>query len=283
VVSYMQGTNKGNRGIRERSAGTRKMVKKGEARMNTRKLSIVAAGLMMLGASALGAESVTDEQKARLAEIERYIATQKQNIENRYAAKLVVLNEQMRSGLLPLEVGDNRKFIRSGFLGWTRYVQEVLRLDGVDLSNDEDFAQTFRKFRGSRLSAANKLDQTPRLLAIAERRLADEQIRVRRLFALERAQIEKERRYAIEVRLAELEAKLKDDVLNPPRPGPQGMVTGIVYSQDKPAVVIGSQVVHLGEQIDGVRVTAISPDSVEFEKAGKRWTQGVNVKPGSEW
>jgi hypothetical protein len=245
-------------------------------------LFIITAGLVALGASAFAAE-VTDEQKARLAEIEQYIEAQKQNIESRYAARLAVLNEQMRSGLLALKVAENRKSIQAGFLGWTEYIEEVLRMEGVYLNRDKDFAQTLRQFRTERMTSAEKLDMTPKLLAIAERRLADERLRTRLLFTLERMQIEKEKRYEINVRLAELKTKLRDNVLNLPKPGSEEMVAGIVYSQDKPIAVVGSQIVHLGEKIGKARVTAISPDSVEFEKNGKRWTQGVGDEAGDEW
>ncbi len=239
------------------------------------RLYIIVAGIAALSAAAFAANSVTDEQQARLAEIGQYIEAQKQNIENRYAARLAVLNEQMRSGLLPLEVGDNLKFIQTGFIGWTEYIEEVLRSEGVNLSRDKEFARTLKQFRTERMTSAEKLDMTPKLLAIAERRMADEQLRVRLLFALERVQIEKEKRYAIDVRLAELEAKLKEQVLNPTQPNPEGVVTGIVYSQDKPAAVVGSQIVHVGDKIGNTRVTAIAPDKVEFAKGKKKWSLAV--------
>jgi len=227
------------------------------------RLFTMVAGLVALGASAFAAE-VTDEQQARLAEIEQYIEVQKQNIENRYAARLAGV--------------DYAKFS-----DWAKYIEEVLRLNGVDLRRDKDYARALEEYRRDQLWLSSRFKPAPKLLAIAESRLAEEQVRVRRLFALERVQIEKEKRYAIDVRLAELEAKLKDDVLNPPARSPEKTVTGIVYSQDKPIVIVGSQVVRLGEKIDKVRVTAISPDSVEFEKNGKRWTQQIGDEPGAEW
>jgi hypothetical protein len=247
------------------------------------RLYVIVAGIAALSAAAFAANSVTDEQQVRLAEIEQYIAAEKQNIENRYEARMAVLNEQMRSGLLPLEIGDNLNYIETGFLGWTEYIEEVLRSEGTYLLRDKEFARTLKRFRTERMTSAEKLDMTPKLLAIAEKRLAQERLRARLLFALERVKIEKEKRYAIDVQLADLETKLKDNVLNPPKPGPEGMVSGIVYSQDKPSAIVGSQVVHPGEKIGKVRVTAISPDSVEFERSGKRWTQGVGDKPGAEW
>lgn len=240
------------------------------------RLYIIAAGIVALSAAAVATEAVTEEQRARLAEIERYIEAQKLIAEDRYDAQLAMLNEQMRSGLLPLEVGENRKTVQTGFVGWAQYVQEVLRQSGVDLRRNEDYQQALERSRRRGLTVEEKFDQSARLLAIAERRLADEQLRTRVFFARERVRIEKERRYAIEVELPEMEEKLKQDVLNPAAEPEDGVVSGIVYSQDKPAAIVGGQMVHLGECIGKVRVTAISVEGVEFERAGKRWAQ----KPG---
>jgi hypothetical protein len=55
--------------------------------------------------------------------------------------------------------------------------------------------------------------------------------------------------------------------------GGQMPLKGILYSEDNPAAVIGTEVVYEGQEISGVRVVKINPDSVEFEKGDKRWTQ----------
>ncbi len=52
-------------------------------------------------------------------------------------------------------------------------------------------------------------------------------------------------------------------------------VRGIVYSEDRPSAVIGTQIVHEGEEVMGATVIKINKDSVEFEMNGKRWTQKV--------
>lgn len=53
------------------------------------------------------------------------------------------------------------------------------------------------------------------------------------------------------------------------------VVKGIVYSQTRPSAIVGNQIVSIGDTINGITVTAIEKDSVEFEKDGKRWTQQV--------
>ena len=53
------------------------------------------------------------------------------------------------------------------------------------------------------------------------------------------------------------------------------VIRGIVYSDDNPAVIIGTQVLHQGAKVAGATVIKINEDEVEFEMNGKKWTQKV--------
>jgi hypothetical protein len=53
------------------------------------------------------------------------------------------------------------------------------------------------------------------------------------------------------------------------------IVRGIVYSQDRPTAVIGTQIVREGDKVLDATVIKINRDSVEFESDGRRWTQKV--------
>ena len=53
------------------------------------------------------------------------------------------------------------------------------------------------------------------------------------------------------------------------------IVKGIVYSDDKPTAVIGTQIVHEGDKVLGATVVKINKDSVEFKMNGEKWTQKV--------
>ena len=53
------------------------------------------------------------------------------------------------------------------------------------------------------------------------------------------------------------------------------IVKGILYSQDNPSAIIGTQIVHQGDTVSGATVVTISKDGVEFEMEGKKWKQGV--------
>lgn len=52
-------------------------------------------------------------------------------------------------------------------------------------------------------------------------------------------------------------------------------LTGILYAGDNSSAVVDGKIVHEEETINGMKVIKIHRDKVEFERAGKRWTQKV--------
>jgi len=53
------------------------------------------------------------------------------------------------------------------------------------------------------------------------------------------------------------------------------VVKGILYSEDNPSAIIGTQIFHKGDKVSGATVVQINKDGVEFEMDGKKWKQGV--------
>jgi hypothetical protein len=53
------------------------------------------------------------------------------------------------------------------------------------------------------------------------------------------------------------------------------VVTGILHSDDRPAAIVDTQVVHEGQQISGATVEKIEKDGVQFERNGRRWKQAL--------
>ena len=53
------------------------------------------------------------------------------------------------------------------------------------------------------------------------------------------------------------------------------VVKGITYSEDRKFAVIGTKTMQEGDTILGATIVEISPNSVVFERDGKRWTQKV--------
>jgi len=62
-----------------------------------------------------------------------------------------------------------------------------------------------------------------------------------------------------------------------------GLVTGILFSDDRPAAVVGSQVLYEGDIKQGVTIVKITKDKVHFEKNGRLWTQQVQEIPPRHW
>ena len=64
---------------------------------------------------------------------------------------------------------------------------------------------------------------------------------------------------------------------------PYGVITGIIYAEEKSSATINGKVVHEAETIDGVKVVKIYRDKVEFEENKNRWTQRVWQQPNHAW
>ncbi len=75
----------------------------------------------------------------------------------------------------------------------------------------------------------------------------------------------------------------KRQPISPSRFLKKGIVTGILYSDEKPAAMINSEIIYEGSIVDDVRVIRIGPKKVEFERDGRTWSQGMHEIPHSAW
>jgi hypothetical protein len=55
------------------------------------------------------------------------------------------------------------------------------------------------------------------------------------------------------------------------------IVKGILFSDDNPTAIVGTEIVHVGDKVAGASIVKINRDNVEFEMEGKKLTQ--NVEP----
>ena len=62
-----------------------------------------------------------------------------------------------------------------------------------------------------------------------------------------------------------------------------GLVTGILFSDGRPAAIVGSQVLYEGDIKQGVTIVKITKEKVHFEKDGRLWTQRVQEIPPRYW
>jgi hypothetical protein len=63
----------------------------------------------------------------------------------------------------------------------------------------------------------------------------------------------------------------------------RGTITGILYSGEKPAAMINTDIIYEGTVINNIRVLRIDPKKVHFEKNGKIWTQAMHQRPDPAW
>ena len=63
----------------------------------------------------------------------------------------------------------------------------------------------------------------------------------------------------------------------------RGVVTGIMYAEERPSAVVDREIVYEGDTIHNVKVIKIHRDKVEFQRKDKRWSQGVQEKPNWAW
>ena len=94
--------------------------------------------------------------------------------------------------------------------------------------------------------------------------------------------------YQIESLAAEQPATQEVSPTASPPPASQtssrGMVTGIVFCENKGAALIAGEIVRENGVVMGVKVVRITANFVEFEKQGNKWKQAVGeAPPASFW
>jgi hypothetical protein len=248
----------------------------------------IALVVLAVIAPALGqstTQTVTDEPKVKSEKIDKSIEWQRQRINYDYAIQLDEIRAKKANELRHLEVINPDLYVRGGFVGWAGYVQNCLELRGIDLMDDPQFAETFCNLQDGcgGLTAIEKFNLTPRLLAIAEERFATEEYNTMRGYGAAELQLERERNEALNIRLTQYSEQLQNSELNPVQAKPAGLISGILYSADKPAAIVGSKIVYQKDKLGDVRVVKIHVGTVEFDKNGHTWTQKIGEAPSSMW
>jgi hypothetical protein len=227
-------------------------------------LAFAIMGMFLTGISkAIGENQAQQEQ---IKQIENYISPQRQKIEDYYENKLaeLELNRDAEIGLL--EVADKGTF--STLAAQAKIAETVLGIKEAP------------KPKGS---IEDWIDKSPRRFAEVQSRIAEAKSDVFAGYDQAATKLEKQKRYALTVRLPELEERLKEN-LSAEKPQPTvGLVSGIVYSELKPSAIIGGKIVRQQETIQGVKIVRIYRDRVEFEKNGKKWEQKVREPAKAHW
>jgi len=227
-------------------------------------LAFAFMGMFLTGISKAAGEN--QAQQEQLKQIESYISQQQQKIEDHYADRLaeLELNRDAEIGLL--EAADKGAF--STLAAQAKIAETVLGIKEPP------------KPKGS---IEDWIDKSPRRFAEIQNLMAEAKNDVFAGYDQAATKLEKQKSYALTVRLSELEERLKEN-LSAEKPQPTvGLVSGIVYSELKPAAIIGGKIVRQGEAANGIKIVRIYRDRVEFEKNGKKWEQKVREPTKAHW
>ncbi len=206
-------------------------------------------------------------QQEQLQETEKYISWQRQKIEDSYIGRSIDLRLRAEGEIRLLEVAD----------------KAIYR----PLDVQAEVAETVLQINGSETVPYGRFEITtatsPKRFAVAQSRIAEVKNDILAKYEWEAVTLEKLKRYALTVGLIELEKRLKENVLAAKPEPTHGVITGIVYAEEKPSAIIDGQIVHEGETIHNVTVAKIHRDKIEFQKNDKRWKQKVRETPEAFW
>jgi hypothetical protein len=288
--------------------------------------------LLFIPCQAMGGQDEQNQQ--RLAEIDKYIAQKRIDIEDYYNGQLIEMNQRAEEEIKLLEVTDQAIYAslaeQAEVAKWVLHIDDfgyqapwylvdeterMLRLkDDFDkrkikesprwftmaLSSSESETteitngnSTSGSTSGSTFALAQSwiddggfediIKNSSKRFAVTQGLIAERKSRILAQLRGDILRLERQKQYALTTGLAQLEKKLKDNVLQPKPEATHGMVTGIIYSSDRPAAVIDRKILHEGDTIDGVKVVKIYRDRVVFGKKGRGWDQRVGEKPGASW
>jgi hypothetical protein len=228
-----------------------------------------------------------EQNRQQLEDIEKYISQRRLEIEDYYRGQLVEISQRAQAEIRMLEVAD--KAVYAGLAEQAEVAKVVLHIDSfgyqapwylvaetermLQLRND---CESYGDFEDS-------FQNPSKLFAVAHSQITERKNRILEDLEWEVVKLEQRKQYALTTGLAQLEKQLKEDAIKPKPEATQGLVTGILYSADKPSAAVDHKVVHQGDTIHGVTVVKIFRDKVVFEKKGRGWDQKVQEKPGAYW
>jgi hypothetical protein len=310
-------------------------------------LTLIFGCLLLLVIPSQAAEQNQQQPKDpnhQFEEIEKYIASQHQGIENYYTNQLIEVKQRAQAEIGLLEVAD--KPVYASLAAQAEVAKTVLHINNygyrapwyleaetermLQLKDDfdehkikkspkwftmahsssiaetaeitetaeiADSNSTSSSTSGSTSGSTSTLAQSwiddgdfedsirksSKRFAVAQSKIAERKSEILAKLEFETADLERGRNYALTVTLPELEKRLKQDLLKPEPEPTHGLVTGIVYSADKPSAIVDRKIVHEGDVIHGATVVKIYQDKVKFSEKGKNWEQKVQQTPEAYW
>ncbi|MFZ0034265.1 MAG: hypothetical protein WAK60_04645 [Sedimentisphaerales bacterium] len=250
-------------------------------------LILIVSCLLLV--SVLPSQAAENQQQPKdpnqqLKEIEKYIASRHHEIENYYTDQHIELNQRAEAEISQLEIAD--KPIFASLAAQAEVAKVVLNINDygyrapLELEAKTEIIQQVRDERGY---LADVIEISPKRFVVAQSRIAERKSEILAKLEQETADLEKQKNYALTVTLPELEKQLKQNQLKPEAKPTHGVVTGIVYSADKPSAIVDRQIIREGDVIYGVKIVKIYKDNVKFSKKSKNWEQKVQQAPEAYW
>lgn len=246
--------------------------------------------LLVMPSQAAEKQQQLEGHNQQLEEIEKYIARRHREIENYYTQQLIELKQRSQTEIRLLEVAD--KPVYASLAAQAEVAKVVLHINNygyrapwcfeaktermLQLKDDFDEHESYGDF-------ADSIKKSPKRFAVVQSWIAERKNQILAKLEWETVKLEQRKQYALTVGLAQLEKQLKEDALKPEPAVTYGLVTGILYSADKPSAIVDRKIVHEGDTIHGVTVVKIFRDKVVFEKKGRGWDQKVQETPEAYW
>ncbi|MFA5252772.1 MAG: hypothetical protein WC454_09345 [Phycisphaerae bacterium] len=251
------------------------------------KTLILIFGCLMLLAisSSVFAEASTDRQAAENSN-QQLAQPQVEEIENYYAGQIIELKQRAEAEIELLKVAD--KAVYACLAAQAEATQTVLNIDDYGYQTPrylEAKTERMRQLKKERRYGyvADSIEISPERFAAAQSLIAERKSEILAKLEYGTADLERQKNYALSVTLPELEKRLRENQLKPEPKSTHGLVTGIVYSADRPCAAIDRKIVHEGDVIDGVTVVKINRDSVKFSRKSKSWEQKVQQAQDTNW
>ena len=242
--------------------------------------------LLVIPSQAAEKQQQLSNPNQQFDKIEKYIARLHQGIENYYTNQLIEVKQRTEAEIGLLEVAD--KPVYACLAAQAEVAKEVLNINDYGYRTPRYFeakTERMQQIKNERKYGyfADSIEISPERFAVAQSRIAERKSEILTKLEYETADLERGRNYALTVTLPELEKRLKQDLLKPEAEPTHGLVTGIVYSADKPSAIVDRKIVYEGDVIYGATVVKIYKDKVKFSKKGKNWEQKVQQTPEAYW
>jgi len=206
--------------------------------------------------------------------IERYLAQQRRLIEDYYSDQATELQLRLQAQIAALEVAEG--VVCAPLAAQAEVAKSVLQINNYDYGQAGCFGTTYYR-------PILTIEQEARKFAAVQSRIAEKKNDILARFEWGLSDLERQKRYALTVGLAELENQLAQNLLRAEPEETRGMVTGIVFSDQSPSALIDGRIVHEADMVHGVKVVKIHRDRIEFGKNDAKWQQKVRQIPEKYW